>query len=158
MTGVRTALMRGLASPASVFVTLLAVSGCGDASGVGMTFPVSGTITINGQPLIAQTAMVLFKPDASRGNLGHFDPAGPLDGQGHYTLSTAGKTGAPAGWYKVVVTATTTEMSVPAGQRRARPHPKSLVAAKYGQAKTTELAVEVVESPSAGAYDLKLTR
>ncbi|HTK76115.1 MAG TPA: hypothetical protein VL371_12705 [Gemmataceae bacterium] len=140
------------------FLAILFLSGCGDNSGVGPTFPVTGTITINGQPLIAQTAMVLFKPDASRGNLGHFDPAGALDGQGHYVLSTAGKTGAPPGWYKVVVTATATDVSVPPGKRRDHPHPKSLVAAKYGQAATTTLSVEVVESPAAGAYDLKLTQ
>ena len=155
MLNIRT---RGLVCPASVLVALLTVSGCGDASGVGTTFPVSGTITVNGQPLIAQTAMVLFKPDAARGNVSRLDPAGTLDGEGHYTLSTAGKTGAPPGWYKVVVTATTTETSVPSGKRHARPRPKSLVAAKYGQATTTALTVEVVESPAPGAYDLKLTQ
>ena len=68
------------------------------------------------------------------------------------------KTGAPPGWYKVVVTATTTDVNVPPGKRRDHPRPKSLVAAKYGQAKTSELAVEVVESPIPGAYDLKLTQ
>lgn len=150
--------MRGLACAATVSVALLTVSGCGDESGVGTTYPVSGTITVNGQPLIAQTAMVLFKPDVSRGNQSPLDPAGTVDGQGHYTLSTAGRSGAPPGWYKVVVTATTTEMSVPSGKRHARPRPKSLVAAKYGQATTTALMVEVVENPAPGAYDLKLTQ
>jgi hypothetical protein len=142
----------------SAFLALLCVSGCGDTTGIGRIYPVSGTITINGQPLIAQTTMILFKPDTSRGNLSRFDPAGTADGDGHYTLSTAGKAGAPAGWYKVVVTATTTEVNLPPGRRRDHPRPKSLVAAKYGQATTTALAVEVVESPGPGAYDLKLSQ
>jgi hypothetical protein len=158
MTRLRTAIRRPFVWPAGAFVMVYLVSGCGDASGVGRILPVSGTITLNGQPLIAQTAMVLFKPDASRGNQSPLDPAGALDGQGHYTLVTAGKTGAPPGWYKVVVTATTTDVNLPPGKRRDHPRPKSLVAAKYGQAATTALSVEVVESPAAGAYDLKLTQ
>ena len=158
MTSIRTARLRGISWPASAFMAVLFVSGCGDGSGVGRTFPVGGTITINGQPLVAQSAMILFKPDASRGNLSQFDAAGTPDGEGHYTLSTAGKVGAPPGWYKVVVTATTSEISFPSGRRRDHPRPKSLVAAKYGQVTTTALAVEVVESPGPGAYDLKLTQ
>jgi hypothetical protein len=136
----------------------LLAAGCGDASGVGTIYPVSGTITINGEPLMAETTMILFKPDASRGNRSPIEPAGALDGQGRYTLATAGKTGAPPGWYKVIVTATSAEMSVSPGQRRARPRPKSLVPARYGQVTSTQLTVEVVESPAPGAYDLKLTR
>jgi hypothetical protein len=149
---------RGLSRPGcALFIALLA-AGCGDALGVGTTYPVSGRIALNGEPLATATTMILFKPDASRGNLSPFDPAGTLDAEGHYTVSTKGKAGAPPGWYRVIVTATTVEAGVPKGQRRARPHPKSLVPAKYGQAATTDLSVEVVESPAVGAYDLKLTR
>jgi hypothetical protein len=149
---------RGRSWPWGALLGALLAAGCGDASGVGATYPVSGTVTISGEPLVAETAMLLFKPDASRGNLSPFEPAGTLDAQGRYALSTNGKKGAPPGWYKVVVTATTTEAGLPKGQRRARPRPKSLVPAKYGQATTTDLAVEVVEAPAPGAYDLKLTR
>src|SRR5207247_10912732 len=105
-----------------------------------------------------RNAMVHVEADAGRRTVRRMDPGGTLEGEGHYTLSTAGKTGAPPGWYKVVVTATTSEMSVPSGKRHARPRPKSLVAAKYGQATTTALTVEVVESPAPGASDLKLTQ
>ena len=37
-----------------------------------------------------------------------------------------------------------------------RPEPKSLLPSKYAQEKTT-ISMEVVEHPTAGAYDLKLT-
>jgi hypothetical protein len=158
MSNIRTAPLCRLAWLASAIVALMTVSGCGDALGVGTTFPVSGAITINGQPLIAETTMVLFKPDTARGNQSRFDPAGALDAQGHYTVTTAGKTGAPPGWYKVVVTATTSEPGVTPGKGRGHPRPRSLISAKYGQAKTTSLTVEVVESPGPGAYDLKLTQ
>jgi hypothetical protein len=38
-----------------------------------------------------------------------------------------------------------------------RPVAQSLVPAKYGQAPSSDLAIEVVEKPAAGAYDLRLT-
>jgi hypothetical protein len=136
----------------------LSAAGCGDASGVGTTYPVSGRITLNGEPLVAGNAMILFKPDAHRGNLSPFEPAGIPDAEGHYRLSTKGKSGAPPGWYKVIVTASTVEVGAAKDARHGHPHPKSLVPAKYGQAATTELSVEVVESAAPGAYDLKLAR
>jgi hypothetical protein len=144
--------------PGCALLGALLATGCGDAPGVGPTYRVRGRITLNGEPLVAETAMILFRPDASRGNLSPFEPAGNPDAEGHYSVSTNGKPGAPPGRYKVIVTATTVEAGAPKDQRRARPHPKSLVPAKYGQAATTDLAVEVVESPAPGAYELKLTR
>ena len=151
-------LRPALSWPACALLGALLAAGCGDAPGVGKLFPVAGRITVNGEPLVAPTAMILFKPDAGRGNQSPFEPAGTPDAEGRYTLSTRGKPGAPPGWYKVIVTATTLEADAPQGKRAGRPHPKSLAPAKYGQAHTTDLAVEVVESPAPGAYDLKLAR
>ncbi len=39
-----------------------------------------------------------------------------------------------------------------------RPLSKSLLPAKYGQEESTPLAIEVVASPSKGAYDLDVTQ
>ncbi len=132
------------------------ILGCGDSSGVGKTFPVSGRITFKDQPWVAETTMVLFKPDRSKGNQTPFEPVGVVDEQGIYAVTTKGKDGAPPGWYKVLVTAAGDYQEHPKAKNR-HPGPRSLLPAKYGQEKTSGLAVEVVEHPAANAYDLKLS-
>jgi hypothetical protein len=132
--------------------------GCGDDGGVGKTYPVNGRITINQEPLTAKSTIVLFKPDASKGNTGEFEPVGTVDETGTYTVLTKGKKGAPPGWYKVVVTATESGSVHPNNRTDHRPVAQSIVPPKYGQDKTTDLSVEVVENPSPEAYDLKLNR
>jgi hypothetical protein len=138
---------------------VLAASGCSDTSGVGPTHPVTGKVTINDVPLTATSTVVLFKPDATKGNTSPFEPAGTVDAEGNYTLTTKGKKGAPPGWYKVVVTARTE--AAPRHARTPGPHrpvAQSLVPARYGQARTSDLSIEVVEHPAEGAYDLKLRK
>jgi hypothetical protein len=56
------------------------------------------------------------------------------------------------------VTATELREEAVGGPRRQRPAPRSLIPARYGQAATTTVAIEVVENPAPGAYDVKLTR
>jgi hypothetical protein len=75
-------------------------------------------------------------------------------------VNTRGKPGAPPGWYKVIVTAVAEPPEHPKapGKHAGRPVAQSLLPAKYGQAKTSDLALEVVEQPASGAYDLKLRR
>lgn len=143
----------------SALVFLVPASGCGDASGVGRTLPVSGKVTFNNAPWTANTTIVLFKPDADRGNTSPFEPSGTVDENGTYVLTTKGKKGAPPGWYKVIVIARAeAPPQHPKNLKSHRPVAKSLLPAKYGQEKTSELAIEVVETPAAGAYDLKLTQ
>jgi hypothetical protein len=139
-------------------VTVIVALGCSDTSGVGKTFPVRGKVTLNDQPLAAGTAVVLFKPDASKGNSSPWEPTANVDKEGNYSLTTNGKAGAPLGWYKVIVTATESGVAAPNDPKRGHPHPRSLVPAKYGQAKTTDLLIEVVENPGPGAYDLMLKK
>jgi hypothetical protein len=143
--------------PAALLFVFLA-SGCGDASGVGKTLPVTGKVTLDDAPLTAASTIILFKPDDAKGNTSPFEPTGTVDDQGNYTLSTRGKKGAPPGWYKVIVTATEARPEQAMGPRHHHPTPRSLLPARYGQAATTPLAIEVVEQPASGAYDLKLTR
>ncbi len=132
-------------------------AGCDDTSGVGRTLPVAGRVTLDGTPLTAASTVILFKPDVARGNQSPFEPAGTVVEQGAYQLLTQGKKGAPAGWYKVVVTAIDNGAARSDAAGHHRPAARSLVPAEYGQAATTPLAVEVVENPATGAYDLKLT-
>jgi hypothetical protein len=132
--------------------------GCGDKSGVGLTYPVRGKVTLNGQPLSVESAIVLFKPDTSKGNTSPFEPTGVVDKDGNYAVKTQGKRGAPPGWYRVIVTATDSIAEPAKDPKKGHPHPRSLVPAKYGLAKTTDLFVEVVEDPLPGAFDLKLKK
>jgi hypothetical protein len=137
----------------------ISTTGCGDSSGVGRTVPVAGKVTVDGAPLTAKSTVVLFKPDASKGNTSSFEPTGTVDEDGNYTLKTNGKNGAPPGWYKVVVTAREEGAPVhPKNQKAHRPVARSLLSVKYGKAETSGLSLEVVENPDPGAYDLKLTK
>src|SRR5262249_38077153 len=98
------------------------------------------------------------KPDAAKGNSAPFEPAGTVNKQGKYTLSTNGRKGAPPGWYKVTVTAVAPAEPDAKPGRSHHPLPRSLLPAKFGHANTHDLSVEVVANPAPGAYDLKLTR
>jgi hypothetical protein len=117
-------------------------------------------VTIQNEPLKAKSTIIVFKPDASRGNKSTFEPAGTVDEDGNYTLFTKSRRGAPPGWYRVVVTATEEQPETARAKapRTHRPLPQSLVPPRYGQAKTTPLQIEVVENPAPDAYDLRLTR
>ena len=150
---------RGLPLLLSALLFGCLASGCGDDSGVGWTVPVAGKVTIDNVPLTAKSTVVLFKPDASKGNSSPFQPTGTVDADGTYTLKTKSKKGAPPGWYKVVVTAREDAPPLPPKTpQHRRPAAMSLVPAKYGQEKTSGLSIEVVENPAPGAYDLKLTK
>jgi hypothetical protein len=156
----KTPVRQGRRAPTApgLFLLIGLSSGCGDGSRVGPTFPVSGQITFMNEPLVAKNTIVLLKPDASKGNTSPFEPTGTVDESGTYVLRTEGKMGAPPGWYKVVVVSRDDAPVVhPKAQQNHRPVSKSLVPAKYGQEKSTDLVIEVVENPSPGAYDLKLT-
>jgi hypothetical protein len=142
-------------APATALCVVL-LCGCGDNSGVGKTYPVSGKITFNRDPLTAESVSVLLKPDGSRGNTTLFEPVGMVDEEGNYRVVTRGKDGAPPGWYKVIVAAHDGAIQHPKGPRNKRPVAHSLLPARYGSPKTTDLAFEVVENPVPGAYDLKL--
>jgi hypothetical protein len=130
-------------------LTALAAYGC-SGNDVGPCEPVSGIVTLEGQPLRGVVGSVDFVPDRTQGNNSTFIAHGTLDGQGRYKLSTRGKAGAPPGWYKVVVSATP-----PGADRdsaRLAVHPR------YAAESTTPLTREVVADAPPGAYDLKLTR
>jgi hypothetical protein len=137
---------------------LLTASLAGGCAGDGVpTLPVSGQVTLDGEPVTVEGTVVLFKPDSAKGNSSKLEPVGTVDADGRYALTTAGRRGAPAGWYKVVVAARAGQIEHPKG-RPQRPLAVSLVPARYGSERTTPLAVEVVEQPTEGAYDLKLTK
>lgn len=157
MRGIDSLLSRKiLALLVSAFV--LAHSGCSQGkSPIGKTYPVSGKVTVDGQPLT--TGTVSFKPDYSKGNVSKYNAFGTIDSQGNYKLVTTwnqgSKEGAPPGWYKVSVSPMGMSMSMPAapGPDADRPFKK-----KYENPDKSGISIEVVESSAPGAYDLKLTK
>jgi hypothetical protein len=133
--------------------TVIFGMGCrGDPYGLGRRAPVRGRIMVDDGPL--RTGIVTFHPDASKGNKTPHQPSANIDRDGSYDLFTVGEAQVPLGWYKVVVLAYERDDDV----KGKRPDvPRRLVNAKYEDVKTTPLVIEVVESPAASAYDLKLS-
>jgi len=124
---------------ALALVILPAVLGCGGPT--VKTVPVSGKVTVGGQP--APDGNVSFVP-VSAGDSKVGAPAGQIK-NGEYTVSTAGKPGAPEGKYKVTVHGS----MVPTGGK-----PPASFNRIYSDAKTTPLTIDV---PSSN-YDLKLEK
>lgn len=132
-------------------------SGCGD-NGIGVLYPVNGRLLQNAEPLKVAAGNVVLKPDAEKGNSTKFAPAGTIDADGNYVVYTKQHRGAPPGWYKVIVTASGAPPKPTANKSSTRPVAKSLLPASYGQEESTPLAIEVVEDPSDGAYDLDVSQ
>jgi hypothetical protein len=125
------------------------IAGC-DSSGVGRIVPVKGQVTYEGKPVTSGS--LVFKPDSAKGNKSTFEPAATIGADGSYSLFVKEQEGAPLGWYHVGVVAQEVNPNDPYAQA------KSLIPARYNDAATSGLAVEVVEAPPPGAYDLKLAK
>ncbi|HEY7156989.1 MAG TPA: hypothetical protein VH575_23675 [Gemmataceae bacterium] len=131
-------------------VFLASASGCG--KGDGKLVPVQGTVKLGDAPLT--TGMVIFRPDASKGNTSQHEPRGQIDAEGHYKLMTAQREGVAPGWYKVGITAS--QPSTDANNPYAIL--KSLIPSIYNDPEKSRLALEVVEKPNPGAYDLTIRK
>jgi hypothetical protein len=134
----------------SLSAMALALTGCrGDPYNLGPRAPVRGQVLVGDKPL--PNGIVTFIPDTARNNKSPHQPSANIN-DGKYELFTVGEAQAPLGWYKVVV------MAYEQDDKGRRPLvPKRLIPAKYEDAKTTPLAVEVVENAPAKAYDLTLS-
>jgi hypothetical protein len=114
------------------------------------TVAVEGKVLVDGQPLTIGT--VIFTPDTARGNTSQDEPRGKLDGKGVYRADLAkGRTGVPPGWYKI---------SISAQRLKDAKDPFSYVSvipAKFANPQTSGLALEVVDKPAPGAYDIALS-
>jgi hypothetical protein len=109
---------------------------------------VTGKITVDGQPLTSgQVSFVPTSKDVEKSGLS----AGTIDSSGNYTIYTDGKAGAPVGTYKITVT--------PAMMPTADGKPPTMpFNQKYRDIASTTLTKEVIASPEAGRYDLKLDK
>jgi hypothetical protein len=131
-------------------VLVCSSGGCGNGAGGDKLYPVTGKVTYKGQPLT--TGTVILVADLVKGNNTKHEPRGPIDSEGHYEVSTAGKPGAPPGWYKIAVIAN----KKPSNPRKPYAITASLLPKKYDKADTSELAFEVRETAAEGAYDILL--
>jgi hypothetical protein len=128
------------------------LAGCSKSAGDGEKLvAVAGKVTVSGNPLTS--GAVTFHPDTAKGNNTQHIPVGTLDAEGNYKLASATKSGAPLGWYKVTVTA-----QQPIDEKNPYAPPKHLINPKFGDVRTSGLAVQVVESAAPGVYDLKVTK
>lgn len=137
----------------------LVVAGCGKPEPPARV-PVSGLVTIDGQPV--PSALVTFYP-TFEGFGGEVIAEGVTDSGGRYTLACPLGSGACLGKHKVTVTDAPTpddarEQSVD-GQRRMQAFLKTLtnrpIGAKFGTLATSPLEVEV--TAGGAAHDLQLT-
>jgi hypothetical protein len=123
--------------------------GCGKDNKGEKLVPVRGKVRYQGEPLT--TGMVILVADVTKGKTTKHEPRGSIDDQGNYRVSTAGRPGAPPGWYKVAVIA-----NQPLIPNEPYAVTGSLLPKKYGDATTSELAIEVREKPAGAAYDIVL--
>jgi hypothetical protein len=125
---------------------LAGLAGCG--SRTETMVPVEGAVKYQGKPL--PRGSIALHPDAGKGNAGKGESRGTIE-DGRYTVTTHPHTGAPAGWYKVAVTAT--EPGDPKNPYAIR---KSLIPERFGNVNESGLTLEVKAGAAAGAYDLDL--
>ncbi|MBA2113117.1 carboxypeptidase regulatory-like domain-containing protein [Bremerella alba] len=128
------------AATAMVAITLIGLVGCGSGSDV---VPVSGTVTLDGDPLA--DALVSFYPQEE----GKRFSTGTTDASGHYELVyTNDQNGAAIGKHIVKITTATVQ-----GEGGPARPPKEKLPAKYND--QSELTVDVTSS-SAGNTNFDL--
>jgi hypothetical protein len=157
--------MNRFRSPRLAFLVVLAgvglLPGCGKKT--PPLAPVSGKVTVAGQPLTSgQVSLILDvgnpaqekekKTEGEFATMTGSPSTGQIGSDGTYKIFTSGKEGAPLGKYKVTVTPSMMPSSDP-----KKPPPVGFNRS-YGDPKNTPLKFEVVASPAAGTYDLKLNK
>jgi hypothetical protein len=142
------------------FGFLLAGLGCGKQQET--LYPVKGKVSLNNAPLKGGT--ITFVPDDAKGNKSKSSPTGMISQDGTYSLTTDGRSGAPAGWYKVTVSTDSPGMGMGGGATTPDPNKPQVAALggggprvdpKYKDPARTTITKEVVAS-GAGAdqYDV----
>jgi len=123
--------------------------GCGEK--LPPLAPVKGKVFLpDGKPLTS--GQVSFVRETVDPDVKLPPSSGTIDSDGNYEIKTGGNSGAPLAKYKVTVTP---DMSK-GGMEQPKGEP--LYDQKYKESTKTPFKFEVVESPEAGRYDLKLTK
>lgn len=136
----------------SLILVLFVLFGCSSEPQLTLVAPVEGKVTVDGKAL--EKGNIGLHPDKTKGNNTVFAqlPVGEIS-NGTYKISTGGRPGAPAGWYKVTITS-----SEPSDPKNEYSVPKLLVEKSYTDAATTSQYLEVKEGAAADSYDLKLRK
>jgi len=145
-------MLRSLVSGFSLAI-LLSIAGCSGSGGEGSadqppTYPVTGTVTLNGEPVTE--ASVSFRGEVDGKNIG---AAGQTDSNGEFTLTTFQPgDGAVAGQHQVTVIKAVVEGEDPSyfdenspnyGKEPPPTTTKYLVPEKYSKFETSGLTAEV---------------
>jgi hypothetical protein len=142
-------MARILAAISLLFVVTI---GCGPKA--RELAPVSGKVTLDGQPLVG--ANVAFMPQATAGTVGHVTSRGRTDAQGNYTLKTADdspRDGAVVGTHKVYIATAGSNATIELLEDQAGKGARERVPAKYNS--HTELSRDVPpEGSSEMNFDL----
>lgn len=135
------ALSGRIAATCLAVIALIGLVGCGSGSGVA---PVSGTVTLDGQPLA--NALVSFYPQDE----GKRFSTGTTDAAGHYELVyTNDQHGAAVGKHTVKITTATVQ-----GEGGPAKPPKEKLPAKYND--KSELTVDVASGSNSNTdFDLQ---
>lgn len=124
---------------ASLFLVLLTACGCSGGSTHPPTATVSGTVTLDGQPL--ENATLMFQPESGRPS------TGVTDKEGRYTLEyMAGVPGATLGMHFVII------RTLVAGEDGRPPVSPEKLPKKYHD--ETGLRVEVKSGANTHDFDL----
>ena len=168
-------LHRAVCSALLAFLLVVAAPGCGDSSGLGRRYPVSGSVTYNGTPL--EHGTISFAPADGTGRA-----AGGTITDGRYSLTTHDSDdGALPGKYRVSVVAKLADpskvdlkikksregreteaekqaMAIVYPQKvaaRAAAAAKNLIPPKYSSPETSGLTFEVKEQTNTADFPLK---
>lgn len=143
----------------AIALVAVTIGGCGKGS--PKLHPATGTVTLDGKPLVDAT--VSFVPASGRPS------DGKTDGSGKYTIMTDGQPGVPAGAYKVAVSKFTSQGEMPAmapspddmrkmyEKKKKGEVDKGEVPAKYGRADTSGLSADVTADGSKNVFNHELT-
>ncbi len=138
---------------ASLVLVLVCITGCGDSYSRPKLVKVSGSITLDGQPL--PEASIILEPAVAGKEKGSYNRSSNAmtDAEGKFQISTYGENdGLPVGKYKVAVVKQTRknppgmdpEMATP--EQLAKVVVKDIVPVKYNDMTTSGLEVEVTAS------------
>ncbi|MFM8250666.1 MAG: hypothetical protein ACKOBW_03600 [Planctomycetota bacterium] len=146
---------------------LVTLVGCGGEGGKALS-PAQGTVKYNGQPVSGASVSFLFDNGAEVA-------AGSTDASGKFTLTTGGRSGAPIGDAKVVISKITggttagvnTDQMTPDDMRKmqmaaqtdpANSAPKNELPAKFADVKTSPLVANVVKGGATeNSFEFNLT-
>ena len=134
---------------AFAMAVLSVLAGCSSSPyGALSVVPVSGKVVMEDGTVLSGGVVTFLADDPKVVSA----PVGMIGPNGIYSLRYGDRTGAPTGRYRVMVLS-----QAPMMDPKAIAKAGVAIAAKYQSADKTDLNIEIISSPGAGHYDLKLS-